>query len=99
MPEDLCVPSLSTEIPEWNRTGDSYTSVFKFASRYLDYDGGLILFMPIGVLDSQGFVKILEMFGFQISIDWLFHQPAPLAHSNYSSKEVKISHSYIFPSL
>jgi hypothetical protein len=92
MPKDLRVPGVSAVIPEWNRLGDFYASVFKFASKHLDDDGGLILITPVGAIDSPGFIKLLEKFGLEISIDWVCHQPVPLAHPNYSSKEVIISH-------
>jgi hypothetical protein len=99
MPEDLCFPGLSSVTPEWNRIGDFYSLVFKFASRYLDDDGGLILITPVGVLDSLSLMKLLEKFGLEISIDWVCHQPVPLAHPNYSSKEVIFSHFHNIPSL
>jgi hypothetical protein len=52
MPEDQCVLGLSTEIPEWNAMGDMYDLVLRFASRYLNDDGDLILLMPIGLLEN-----------------------------------------------
>jgi hypothetical protein len=90
MLEDQCVPGLSTEIPEWNEVGDMYDLVFRFASRYLNDDGGLILLMPIGLLENLEGNQLLTDHGFEITIDWLCHQPHPLAHPNYKSKLVSI---------
>jgi hypothetical protein len=61
MPEDQCVPGLSTEIPEWNEVADMYDLVFHFTSRYLNDDGGLILLMPIGLLENLEGNQLLTM--------------------------------------
>jgi hypothetical protein len=89
MPDGSIVLGLSTEVPDWNKMGDFYTSIFTFASKHLDDDGGAILLMPIGVIDGHDFIKLLEKYNFQISVDWLCHQPLPLAHPNYESKLVR----------
>jgi hypothetical protein len=76
MPDDLHVPRLSDGTPEWNSVGDMYDAVFRFASTYLS------------LLENLEGNDLLKIHGFEISIDWLCHQPHPLSHPSYRSKEV-----------
>jgi hypothetical protein len=69
MPEDQCVSGLSTEILEWNEVGNMYDLVFRFASRYLNDDGGLILLMPISLLENLEGNQLLTDHGFEITMD------------------------------
>ena len=88
IPEDLHIPGFLSEILEWNVVGDMYDSIFCFISKYLNDDGRLILLIPIGLLENLEGNQLLMDHGFEISIDWLCHQPIPLAHPNYKSKLV-----------
>jgi hypothetical protein len=88
MPDDLHVPRLSDGTPEWNSVGDMYDAVFRFASTYLNDDGGLLLLLPLSLLENLEGNDLLKIHGFEISIDWLCHQPHPLSHPSYRSKEV-----------
>jgi hypothetical protein len=69
MPEDLHVPGLSDCTPEWNSVGDIYDAVFHFASTYLDDDGGLLLLLPLDLLENLEGNDLLKIHGFEISID------------------------------
>jgi hypothetical protein len=46
-----------------------YNVVFRFASRYLNDDGGLILLMPIDLLENLERNHLLTDHGFEITID------------------------------
>jgi hypothetical protein len=71
--------------------GDMYDVVFRLASRYLDDDGGLVLLMPLGLLENLKGNDLLKIHGFEINIDWLCHQPHPLAHPNMAYSILVIS--------
>jgi hypothetical protein len=90
MPEDLHVPGMGSGVPAWNKLqGDEYEIVLKFVSKYLQDDGGLILLMPIGLVDSLVDDIRLRKNGFTIHVDWLCQQPHPLAHPHYNQKMVR----------
>jgi hypothetical protein len=62
--------------------------VFQFSNKYLQDDGGLILLMPIGLVDSVEDNIRLKRAGFTVQVDWLCQQAQPLAHPHYNHKMV-----------
>jgi hypothetical protein len=90
MLDNLHIPWLTSDILlEWNMLDDMYDVAFCFASKHLDDDGGFILLMPflkIALLKNLEGNNLLKVHGFEITIDWLCHQPHLFAHPNYKSK-------------
>jgi hypothetical protein len=67
MPKDSRVPGMEPMVPNWNKLyGNEYEAVLRFASKYLQDDGGLILLMPIGLVDSLDDDIRLRKSGFTI---------------------------------
>jgi hypothetical protein len=70
MPEDSPMPGMGSGVPAWNKLqGDEYETVLRFASKYLQDDNGLILLMPIGLVDSLIDDIRLRKNGFTVHID------------------------------
>jgi hypothetical protein len=87
MLENLPVPGIGSRIPYWNKLhGDEYELVLRFSSKYLQDDGGLILLMPIGLVDSLEDDIRLKRAGFTVQVGWLCQQAQPLAHPHYIQK-------------
>jgi hypothetical protein len=85
MPEDSRVPGMGPLVPNWTKLdGDEYEAILRFASKYLQDDGGLILLMLIGLVDPLDDDIQLRKSGFTIQLDWLCKQPHPLAHPHYA---------------
>jgi hypothetical protein len=67
MPKDSRIPGMGLIVPNWNKLhGDKYEAVLRFASKYLQDDGGPILLMPIGLVDSLDDDIQLRRSGFTI---------------------------------
>jgi hypothetical protein len=99
MPENLPVHGLhpENEFPEWNCRDPArlyFEHVFEFAEKYLTDDGGVILLTPIGYLEDLE-SDYLTKYGFEVSMDWLCHQPVPLCHPQYTDKLVSFLVLYV----
>ena len=55
-----------------------YSNLFLFVEQYLDDDGGLVVFMPHGLIYELHRNAIRR--GYTVAGEWICHHPVPLQH-------------------